>query len=99
MIKKVANSITPMIRMEEDCCSNHISEKLLDLAVWVQGTMVKHQFYKKSMTTKNPIMARSAFPPSMTRAVLVQEFMRRLRNCSPDLTWEEKGVFLKEMAK
>ena len=30
---------------------------------------------------------------------MVEEVMRRLRNCSPEMRWEEKGVFLTEYAR
>ena len=100
VVREVANSITNMIRMEEDYPSNHPSNKLpiLDLEVWVEGNTILHQFYKKPVSSKFVVMAQSAFPDNKKRAVLVEEAMRRLRNNSPELPAGWKAKFLTELA-
>ena len=49
LIRYIANTITPMIQMEEDFPSNHPTGRLtiLDLKVWVENKRILHQFYKK----------------------------------------------------
>ena len=51
------------------------------------------------MASRKTIQSRSAFPSSMTRAVLIQEVLRRLLNYSPEASWQEKCESLTEMAK
>jgi hypothetical protein len=100
VLRELANSITPMIRMVEDFPSNHLSGKLpiLDLEVWLEGGLMLHQFYKKQVASKFVVSAQSAFPASKKRAVLVEEGVRRLRNNSPELPPAFKARFLTELA-
>ena len=56
-------------------------------------------FTKKNMASKFTLKKGTAYPKNKIRAVLVEEVMRRLRNCSPEMEWEEKGVFLTEYAR
>ena len=53
LLKEIANTIIPMIKMNEDVPSNYQSGKLpiLDLEVWVQGNRIYHQFFKKPMAS------------------------------------------------
>ena len=92
----IANTIAPMIRMKEDVSSNHHSGKLpiLDLEVWISENRIYHQFYKKQMASRKVVQAHSAFSTSKKRSILVEEGQRRLKNCSPELDWEQKVVFL-----
>ena len=55
---------------------------------------VLHAFYKKIMSLKLVVMARSALPSTSKRNVLVCEAVRRLFNCHPDLPIEEKAHHL-----
>ena len=95
VLRSIANSIMPMIKMEEDFPSNHPSGKLpiLDLEVWIEDGEVRHHFYKKRMANRKLVQAKSAFSVAK-RSILVEEGMRRLRNCSPELSWAEKISFL-----
>ena len=100
LIKTVANEIMPMIQMEEDFPSNHPSGKLpiLDLGVWAEGESIIHQFYKKQVANRKLVQARSAFSVAKKRSILLEEGRRRLRNCSPLLSWEEKSKFLNKFS-
>ena len=95
-IRSVANTITPMIQMEEDCPSNHPLGRMaiLDLEVWVEEGIIFHQFYRKPMATRKVVQANTAFPTSKKRSILLEEGMKRLRNCSPELDWHRKAHFL-----
>ena len=89
-----------MIRMEEDFPSNHPTCRLpiLDLEVWMERGIIKHQFYKKPMASRKLVQARSAFSTQQKRSILLAEGMRRLRNCSPELCWKEKVLFLNKFS-
>lgn len=43
-------------------------------------------------------MERSAYPKSATKATLVEETLRRMRNFSPEMEWKEKGKALTKWA-
>jgi hypothetical protein len=108
LLREVANSVMPtMIQMVEDCPSNHVSGKIpiLDLEVWTEMTeeeeeerrprpVIKHRFFKNKMASEATLNSRSAYPTMGTRATLMEETLRRLRNNSPEVRWEDKGKFL-----
>ena len=82
--------------MEEDVCSKHEIGRLpvLDLEVYVANGQVHHCFYKKPMSTPYLILYRSALSKSTKRNGLLQEGMRRLRNCSKSISTAEKCQIL-----
>ena len=104
LLREVANSVIPMLKFEEDVCSNHYDGRLpiLDLKVWIEKsekeTKINHTFYRKPMATKFTLMENTAYPVSQLRAVFLEEILRRLRNCYPSMSKEEKGVHLTEFA-
>ena len=99
-IRAISNSITPMIIMEEEYPTNHQSGKMpiLDLEVSIENGRIIHQFYKKTMASRKVVDAKSAFPSAKKRSILVEEGLRRLRNCSPELDWSVKACFLNKFA-
>ena len=99
VLKTVADSIVPgMIVMEIDIPTNHENQRLpiLDLEVWVENNIILHSFYKKKVSTKCVVMARSALPAANKRAILISEGVRRLMNCHVDLPDQEKADHLSE---
>ena len=100
MVAREMRKIARSIIMEEDFPSNHLSGKLpiLSMEMWWEGNMLLYQHYVKPMASRAVIMAMSAFPTSTKRNVLVEEGMRRLRNCSPSLPWYVKKQFLDTLA-
>ena len=99
VLKRVADSIAPgMIVMEVDVPTNHANRRLpiLDLEVWIEDNVILHSFYKKEVSTKSVIMARSALPAANKRAILISEGVRRLMNCSRDLSNDEKAAHLSD---
>ena len=100
LMRDIANSISPMLQFEEDTGSNHTDGCLpiLDLKVWKEvkedTITIKHSFYKKPMASKFTIRAGTAYPISQIRSIMIEEVLRRLRNCSPESSWEEKGEHL-----
>jgi hypothetical protein len=110
LMREIANTIMPMIKMVEDVPSNHATKRIpiLDLEVWIEREdggegrpnkpRVKHRFFKKPMASEVTLNARSAYPIAGTRATITEETLRRLRNCSPEDKWEDKGRFLSKWA-
>ena len=60
---------------------------------------IKHQFFKKIMASRKLVQAKSAFSVAKKRSILLEEGMRRLKNCSSDLSWESKVKFLKRFSR
>ena len=107
LLRSIADSLAPMLKLDEDVCANHRDGKIpiLDLKVWPAASenpadppVIKHTFYKKPMANKATLKASTAYPKSQLRAIMIEEILRRLRNCSPDSSWQEKGVHLTEFA-
>ncbi len=94
-----------MIQVTVDVCSNHEEGKMpvLDLKQWIQldGNIpqIQHEFYKKPMASKLTLRAHTAYPKSQLKNIFTQEALRRLRNCSPQSSWDNKGKHLTDFAK
>ena len=108
-LRKMGNSISPMIHLEEDTSSHHDNKKLpiLDLNVWTErkddendttSENVRYQFYRKPMANALLIMARSAMPEKIKRTALTQQALRIMKNTSPELAEEEKTQLLSEFS-
>ena len=50
------------------------------------------------MATRKVVHAKSALPTRVKRSILLEEGSRRLRNCSPELEWEDKVVHLNRLS-
>ena len=99
VIRGIANTIHPMIQMEEDFPSKHGDGKLpiLDLKCWIGGDdSVWFQHYEKPMASRVVLPARSALPMKQKRNVHINECVRRLRNCKPEMPWEKKKEFVQD---
>jgi hypothetical protein len=99
VIKDVANSIHPMIQMEEDYPSNHTDGKMpiLDLECWMENDgIIRFQHYEKPMANKQVLSAKSALPMKQKRNIHINECVRRLRNCDPDMKWDDRKLFLQD---
>ena len=95
-IKKIANSVAGCIQWEEAVPSSSPGGRLpiLDLQCWHSDTSgnstIFYTFYRKPMANQQVMLFNSAMPEHMKRTTLSQEVIRILRNCHPDLPWEEK---------
>ena len=99
VIKDIANSVHPMIQMEEDYPSNHTDGKLpiLDLACSMDDEgIIRFEHYEKPTANKSILSAKSALPMRQKRNIHINECVRRLRNCTPEMPWEEKREFLQD---
>ena len=105
-LRKMGNSISPMIELGEDTPSHHDNKKLpiLDLNVWIErkdendttSEKVRYQFYRKPMANPLLIIPRSAMPDKVKRTALTQQAIRIMKNTSPELTEKEKTQLLSE---
>ena len=108
-LRKMADSIHPMIQLEEDHCHNHQDQKLpiLDLKVWVveveereeKRAKLRWQYYRKPMSNWLLIPANSALALSIKRTSLAQYGLRILRNTSLELSWNMKAEMLSEFSE
>ena len=96
LIRTISDTIAPMVQMTVDYPSNHPSGRMpiLDLEVWVEDGVIYHQFYKKPMASRDLVSAITAFSTAKKRSILMEEGLRRLRNCFPGMSWREKVVHL-----
>ena len=110
-LRKMADSIIPMIQLEEDHPENHDDRKIpiLDLKVWVAendtgggggggagGAKLRWMFYRKPMSNRLLIPAESAMAISIKRTALTQYGLRILRNTSLELDWDSKAEMLSD---
>ena len=96
IVKDVADSIEDMIDTEVDFPSNKKNVgkmPILDIVVWIKRIQTEaktvknevfYEFYEKPMASKFVILKNSAAPLSQKRTVLIQEGIRRLKNCKGD---------------
>ena len=101
IIKDIANSVHPMIQMEEDYPSNHTDGKMpiLDLECWMddEEEIVRFQHYEKPMANKQVLSAKSALPIKQKRNIHINECVRRLRHCDLDMKWDDRNCSCKTM--
>ena len=67
---------------------------VLDLEIFVVNNRVEFSFYKKPIASPFTIMFKSALSKQTKRNSLFQEGLRRLRNCSEGIGWDEKASVL-----
>ena len=98
MITTKADSIFPdVLKFEHNLGQYHTSKKLpiLDLECWVEpDNNVSFSFYKKEVNSDAILGPNSGFSPKVLRNILVQEYLRRLLNCSRSLNEQIKYQFL-----
>ena len=89
-----------------DYPSNHPNGRvpILDLEVWMERTEEGYQqvmwsFYEKPMKNKCVLMRTSAVPEQTRRSALVNEVVRRLRNCHEDVKESEVADVLSRFSQ
>ena len=102
VLRKVANSISPMLQWTSDVPSNHSNNKVPCLDIQISKDVkdvenkIKFEFYKKQVSRSTLITRNSALPSSTKFSVLVSEGTRRLKNTIPCLVEEQKPRLLRE---
>lgn len=98
IIKTIANSIDPMIKVTIDVPSDHHDKKvpMLDIKVWLdeEDNQLNYIFYQKEMKNRKVMMKSSAMPYKQKMTVLSQEVFRRLHNTEPELPEKFKNDIL-----
>ena len=88
-ITQIADSVfTGVLVFESDLGLNHENGKLpiLDLECWVnEAGLVMFSFYKKKVNNDAILGPKSGFAPTVLRNILLQEYLRRMMNCSKEL--------------
>ena len=85
--------------MEEDYPSNHSDGKLpiLDLKCSMNSEMmIKFEHYEKPLASRLVLSAQSALPMQQKRNIHINECVRRLRNCAPEMEWGGKKSFIQD---
>lgn len=93
MIREISDTIFEFVKLTSECPSDNTDTgfmPILDLQCQVRDNRIVHKFYEKSMNTKYCILAKSAGGRKTKFTTLVQEAVRRLRNCSDRIIEEEK---------
>ena len=100
-VRKMADSICPMIQFEEDYASKNEDQllKILEFKVCVKKEeetkpKIFYYHYYKSVSNWQLMHADSAMPASVKRTTLTQEGLRILRNTKLDVPWAEKAEML-----
>ena len=101
-LRKIANTIYQCVQFTTDTPSSHEEEMcpVLDLqvAIGVDG-LICYKFFSKPCASKFVIPEKSAHSKQMKMAVLVEEGLRRMRNCSRGMEWSDRRVVMVEWAK
>ena len=101
-LKEIPDSIDENVQFTTDSLENHedLRMPVLDLKMWVIESEGKfqlvHSFYKKKVSNPFTILERSAMSSSIKSNTIYQEELRRLRNVSPLLKWEEAVPHMNE---
>ena len=96
----IANECKPKsIRMKEDIPANHDNGRIpiLDTEMEVRNGRIIHYHYSKPMASLEVTNRRSAMSLSSKLSILVQEGIRRTRNMSKELPWEENKNLLQKL--
>ena len=92
ILKDIADSVLPCIKMEADWPDRNTDKKLpiLDMKVWTnEEGEVMYCHYEKPMASKTVVHSQSAHPQHCKKSVHVQEIIRRAMNCTRKLDWKE----------
>ena len=83
-LRKISNTVFECLQFTTDCPSSHQAAMVpvLDLQMFVEDGIVKYHFYEKPCASKLVIPESSAHSKKMKMSVLVEEGVRRMRNCS-----------------
>ena len=70
----------------------------LDTALWVEDKQIKFEFFEKPTCGNQVVHKESALPKTCIESTLIQETVRRLKNCSRDVKPEIRSEILSTFA-
>ena len=102
VVRDIANSIDPMIKMTIDVPSKYEDKKvsMLDTKVWLSegnNKEIYYIFYEKPTKNQYVISKDSAMPINKKIQTLGQEIFRRLHNTKAEIDWEVKVRILEKI--
>ena len=100
VFQQIANEIMPRsIKMVADTPNKHQSNMLpiLDTEMAVKNGRFIHRHYAKPMSSLEVTLCRSAMSTASKVSILTQEGSRRLRNCSLEMEWKDKIIFINRL--
>ena len=100
IMQEIGNSISSFIKLTVDTPSINDSKwmAILDLKVQVVDNKIIYKFHKKKMSNPLGIVRDSAMPDKVTRTTWVETGIRRMRNTSRRLPWQEFADTLSELS-
>ena len=100
IMQEIGNSISSLIKLTVDTPSINDSKwmAILDLKVQVVDNKIIYKFHKKKMSNPLGIVRDSAMPDKVTRTTWVETGIRRMRNTSRRLPWQEFADTLSELS-
>ena len=83
-LRKISNTVFNCVQFAVDCPSSHQAGMvpMLDLEMFTEDGLIKYHFFEKPCASKFGIQEASAHSKKMKMSVLVEEGVRRMRNCS-----------------
>ena len=106
LLNEIGDSIHPSIKLTTDFPSANEDNKIpiLNLKVWTkidddQRTKIIYEHYRKEVSTKATVHARSAMGKKQKRSILTQEMLTIMINCSPLLDEERRKEHLNNYMK
>ena len=87
-VTEQADSVFPgVLIFEHDFPTKNQNGKvaILDTECWIEQNLVLWTFFKKPVATDEVLGPDSGFSPQVLRNILLQEYLRRLLNCSRQL--------------
>ena len=90
IIRSIAETISPMIKLTIDTPCNHTSGAIpiLDIEAkmnYAENNRIDYEFYQKPTRNEKTILANAAMSAKDKRTILTQECIRRLRNTNVEL--------------
>ena len=70
----------------------------LDTALWLENNQIKFEFFEKPTCGNQVVHRETALPKSCIDSTLVQETVRRLKNCSRDINPAVRSEMLSNLA-
>ena len=106
LMKEIGDSIHPSIQLTTDYPSKNQDEKIpiLNLKVWMERnqeeqTNILYEHYRKEVSKKSTVHARSAMGIRQKRSILSQDLLTIMNNCSPLLGETRRKEHVNEYMK
>jgi hypothetical protein len=98
IIRQIGDTVYDFIKLTSECPSDNQSGyvPILDLQCKVVKNRIVHKFYEKPMNTRYCILRKSACGERTKFTTLVQETIRRMRNCCENVPETEKEEILQD---